>query len=287
MDTSSESDTFDRARGHRVRGREAHRRQTRDRGRARDIPATEISEKISTLASTLQSTSKNLNKVDRKLGQYREHTDEQAETMAMLRENLEDSIHQLQAQRISRRNGTRSASASASPLHTSDLDVYSESESRHFHPTSPLRDYRSSPERRRRSHSSVRFKDARLTGEEIHSFHQSLRDLRSDQQRLADDLGREIFRRNRADIDTRRAMESLTEHMTASHRQDAVSSRVERRLQELERDSTSEKRSWERGRRPEQRAAITDEVTLTLILSCHMRSGRSQSARSGSGRGQI
>lgn len=262
MDTSSESDTFDRTRGHRARGRETHRRQTRDRGRARNVETKEISEKISTLADTLQSTSKNLNKVDRMLGQYREHTDEQAETMALLRENLEDSINQLQAQRTSRRNGTRSASVSASPLHTSDLDAYSESETRHFQPTSPLRDYRSSPERRRRSHSSVRFKDARLTGEEIHTLHQSLRDIRTDQQRLADDLDREILRRNRADIDTRRAMENLTEHMTASQRQDALSSRVERRLHELERDMTSNKRSLERGRRTEQRAAITEEVTL-------------------------
>ncbi|XP_055088322.1 centrosomal protein of 128 kDa isoform X2 [Periophthalmus magnuspinnatus] len=258
MNTSSESDTYERTRGQRVRGR----RQSRDRGRARDAPTSEISSKISTLANTLQSTSKNLNKVDRMLGQYREHTDDQAEAMALLRENLEDSISQLQAQRLSGRSGTKSASASASPLHTSDLDLYSESDSRRLRPTSPLRDYRSSPERRRRSHSSVRFKDAQLTGEEIHTLHQSLRDLRSDQQRLADDLGREILRRNRADIDTRRAMENLSEHMTASQRQDAVSSLVERRLQELElereleRELTSEKRVPERGRRTERRAAM-------------------------------
>uniref|UniRef100_A0A3B3Z824 Centrosomal protein 128 n=1 Tax=Periophthalmus magnuspinnatus TaxID=409849 RepID=A0A3B3Z824_9GOBI len=176
MNTSSESDTYERTRGQRVRGR----RQSRDRGRARDAPTSEISSKISTLANTLQSTSKNLNKVDRMLGQYREHTDDQAEAMALLRENLEDSISQLQAQRLSGRSGTKSASASASPLHTSDLDLYSESGT-------------------------------------------TLWDLRSDQQRLADDLGREILRRNRADIDTRRAMENLSEHMTASQRQDAVS----------------------------------------------------------------
>uniref|UniRef100_A0A8C6U802 Centrosomal protein 128 n=1 Tax=Neogobius melanostomus TaxID=47308 RepID=A0A8C6U802_9GOBI len=160
MDTSSESDTFDRPRGHRARGREAHRRQTRDRDRARDAPTTDISAKISTLANTLQSTSKNLNKVDRMLGHYREHSDEQAETMALLRENLEDSINQLQSQRTGRRDGTKSASVSASPLHTSDLDVYSESGT-------------------------------------VHTLHQSLRDLRSDQHRLTDDLDREILRRNR------------------------------------------------------------------------------------------
>ncbi|KAJ0027048.1 hypothetical protein NQD34_018048 [Periophthalmus magnuspinnatus] len=272
MNTSSESDTYERTRGQRVRGR----RQSRDRGRARDAPTSEISSKISTLANTLQSTSKNLNKVDRMLGQYREHTDDQAEAMALLRENLEDSISQLQAQRLSGRSGTKSASASASPLHTSDLDLYSESDSRRLRPTSPLRDYRSSPERRRRSHSSVRFKDAQLTGEEIHTLHQSLRDLRSDQQRLADDLGREILRRNRADIDTRRAMENLSEHMTASQRQDAVSSLVERRLQELElereleRELTSEKRVPERGRRTERRAAMCHVEEHYILTSPRM-----------------
>lgn len=222
----------------------------------------DITEKISTLANTLQSTSRNLNKVDRMLGQYREHTDEQAEAMALLRDNLEDSISQLQAQRLRRHNGTRSASASASPLHTSDLEVCSVSEGRHFYPTSPLRDYRSSPERRRRSHSSVRFKEARLSGDGIHTLHQSLRDLRCDQQRLAVDLDREIIRRNKADIDTRRAMESLSEHMTAPQRQDSVTSRAERRLHELEREMVTEKRSAEGGR-PEQWAAMSNELQET------------------------
>lgn len=42
-----------------------------------------------------------------------------------LRENLEESITQLQTQRLSRSNGVRSASASASTLHTSDLEACS------------------------------------------------------------------------------------------------------------------------------------------------------------------
>uniref|UniRef100_A0A3B4ZPF4 Centrosomal protein 128 n=1 Tax=Stegastes partitus TaxID=144197 RepID=A0A3B4ZPF4_9TELE len=270
MDTSSGSDSYDRTyRGHRPRGREAHRRSGRDRARASgsggDGPPADISDKISTLANTLQDTSRNLTKVDRMLGQYREHTDDQAEAMALLRENLEESISQLQTQRLSRANGTRSASASASPLHTSDLDACSESEGQRFYPTSPLKDYTSTPGRRRRSQSaSVRFKESSLAGEDIHTLHQSLRDLRCGQQRLSDDLDREILRRNRSNIDTRRAMESLTEHMTASQRQDSVSSRVERRLQELEREIHNEQRSVERDRRPEQRVAMSDELQETL-----------------------
>ncbi|XP_072218525.1 centrosomal protein of 128 kDa isoform X4 [Leuresthes tenuis] len=238
MDTSSGSDSYDRMRAHRPRGRESHRRPGRDRGRdgARtggsggDGRAADISEKISTLADTLQDTSRNLTKVDRMLGQYREHTDDQAGAMALLRESLEESISQLQTQRLSRINRVRSASAST--LHTSDLEGGSESEDQRFCPTSPLKNYTSTPRRRRRSQSAnVRFKDPNLAGEDIHEVHQSLRDLRSDQQRLSDDLDREILRRNRrsgssvlfcrSDIDTRRAMESFTEHMTASQRQDS------------------------------------------------------------------
>ncbi|TKS75876.1 Centrosomal protein of 128 kDa [Collichthys lucidus] len=205
MDTSSESDTYDR-----TRGREAHRRPARDRGRASgsgsDGRTADISEKISTLASTLQDTSRNLNKVDRMLGQYRDHTDDQAEAMALLRENLEESISQLQTQRLGRVNGTRSASASVSPLHTSDLEAGSGSDGQRFYPTSPLRDYTGTQGRRRRSQSaSVRFKDAGLTGED-------------------------------------------------------VSSRVERRLQELEREMHAEQ---SRERRPDQRAAMSDELQET------------------------
>ncbi|KAE8287071.1 Centrosomal protein of 128 kDa [Larimichthys crocea] len=263
MDTSSESDTYDR-----TRGREAHRRPARDRGRASgsgsDGRTADISEKISTLASTLQDTSRNLTKVDRMLGQYRDHTDDQAEAMALLRENLEESISQLQTQRLGRANGTRSASASASPLHTSDLEAGSGSDGQRFYPTSPLRDYTGTQGRRRRSQSaSVRFKDAGMTGEDIHTLHQSLRDLRCDQLRLSDDLDREILRRNRSDIDTRRAMEGLTGHMTTSQRQSSVSSRVERRLQELEREMHAEQSSAGRERRPDQRAAMSDELQET------------------------
>ncbi|KAG7244291.1 hypothetical protein INR49_004430, partial [Caranx melampygus] len=269
MDTSSESDSFDRTPGRRSRGRETHRRPGRDGSRGSgsggDDRTADISKKISTLANTLQDTSRNLTKVDRMLGQYRDHTDDQAEAMALLRENLEESISQLQTQRLSRSNGARSASASASTLHTSDLEAGSGSEEQRFYPTSPLRDYKGTQARRRRSRSAgVRFKDSSPRGEDIHSVHQSLRDLRSDQKRLSDDLDREILRRNRSEIDTRRAMESLTGHMTSSLRQDSVSSRVERRLLELEREIHADERSVQRERRPEQRVAMSDELQEIL-----------------------
>ncbi|XP_034756070.1 centrosomal protein of 128 kDa isoform X2 [Etheostoma cragini] len=262
MDTSSESDSYDRTRVHRPRGREAHRRSGRGSGSGSDGRPVNISEKISTLASTLQDTSRNLTKVDRMLGQYREHTDDQAEAMALLRENLEESINQLQTQRVSRSNGAHSASAST--LHTSDLEACSGSDGQRFYPTSPLKDYTGTPGRRRRSQSaSVRFKDASLKGEDIHALHQSLRDLRCDQHRMSDDLDREILRRNRSDIDTRRAMESLTEHVTTSPRQASVSSRVERRLHELEREMRADQSGAERARRQSQRVAVSDELQET------------------------
>ncbi|XP_067338578.1 centrosomal protein of 128 kDa isoform X2 [Channa argus] len=253
MDTSSESDSYARTRGHRLRGREAHRRPGRDGARASrsggDNRTAGISEKINTLANTLQDTSRNLTKVDRMLGQYREHTDEQAEAMTLLRENLEESISQLQTQRLMRSNGVRSASGSASTLQTSDLEACSGFEGQRFYPTSPLRDYRGTPGRRRRSQSAgVRFKDTSL----------------SEEDRISDDLDREILRRNRSEIDTRRAMESLTEHMTTSQRQDSVSTHVERRLQELEREMNTEHRIVEREKRPEQHVTLSDDLQETL-----------------------
>ncbi|KAM4528864.1 centrosomal protein of 128 kDa [Fundulus diaphanus] len=264
MDTSSESDSYERrTRGGRHRGRECHRRSGRDRasdsGGGDEARAAGISDKISTLANTLQDTSRNLTKVDRMLGQYREHADDQAEAMTLLRESLEDSINQLQSQRLSRAEGLRGSSAST--LHTSDLEACSGSEGQRFYPTSPLRDYPDGPRRRRRRSQSagVRFEDSSQAADKVHRVHQTLRDLRCDQQRLSDDLDREILRRNRSDIDTRRAMENLTEHMTVSPRQDTVSSRVERRLEELEREMQGEQRRTERERRPERRVAAADD----------------------------
>lgn len=58
MDTSSGSESYDRTRGHRARGREAHRRSVRDGGRAGGSGggdrAVDISDKINTLANTLE-----------------------------------------------------------------------------------------------------------------------------------------------------------------------------------------------------------------------------------------
>ncbi|KAM8832560.1 centrosomal protein of 128 kDa isoform 2-T3 [Spinachia spinachia] len=257
MDTSSESDSFDRTRGHRPRGRDARRVPGRDSGRASGIGGDgrteDISEKISTLATTLQDTSRNLTKVDRMLGHYREQTDEQAEAMALLRENLEESIGELQAQRVSRSCGARCASASASTLHTSDLEACSGSDRQHFYPPSPLRGYVGSPRRRRRSQSaSVRFKDNSLSEDEIHTLHQSLRDLRCGQHRLSTDLDREILRRNG------RATASLTDNPTPA----SVSSRVERRMQELETEVHPGLSGVQR-ERPDQWAAMSDKLQET------------------------
>ncbi|XP_038824471.1 centrosomal protein of 128 kDa-like isoform X2 [Salvelinus namaycush] len=266
MESSSESDTFDRTRGLRSRGRNASSRSRRDSHRTGpDAPA--ISEKINTLASTLQDTNRNLNKVDRMLGQYREHTDDQAEAMATLRDNLEESIAQLQNQRLHSSSGVRSASAST--LHTSDLEAGYGSEGQRFYPTSPLKDYGRSESageggaRRRSRSATVRFRDSSLPDGDVHVLHQSFRDLRSDQLRLGDDMDREILRRNRSDIDTRRALENLSEHLTTSQRQDSVSSRVEKRLQEIEREMRSERESVS-DRRPEQRGIMSDELQEAL-----------------------
>nr|XP_057944012.1 centrosomal protein of 128 kDa-like isoform X2 [Doryrhamphus excisus] len=222
MDTSSGSDSYDR-RGRRPQGRESHRRPGRERGRASgraaDGRASDISEKISTLCDTLQDTNRNLTKVDQMLGQYRDYTDDQAQAMALLRDNLEESISQLQAQRLSRNNAH---SASASTLHSSDLDTCPGSDGQHLHPTFPSRDYTGASGRRRSHTASVRFKNSSVSGEDIHALHQSLRDLHCGQQRLSLDLDREILRRNRSDADTRLTIESLSEHMPTSQRLDST-----------------------------------------------------------------
>ncbi|XP_046878102.1 centrosomal protein of 128 kDa-like [Hypomesus transpacificus] len=259
MESSSESDSFQRTRGVRSRGRESRPRARRDRTETDAV----ISEKINTLTSTLQDTSRNLNKVDRMLGEYREHTDDQAEAMATLREDLEESILQLQSQR--QRRPSRAPSASGSTLHTSDLEGGNSSEGQRFYPTSPLKDYGSSEwagGRRRSRSATVRFCSPRQAGEDIHNLHQSLRDLRSDQIRLGGDLDTEVLRRNRSDVDTRRALENLAEHLTASQQQDLVSSRVEQRLQEMEREMRAERQSTERP--PEARGSTSDELQEAL-----------------------
>ncbi|XP_054018196.1 centrosomal protein of 128 kDa [Dryobates pubescens] len=238
-DTSSDSDNY-------LRGRIGRRPPLRaSRNRTRNYGAEEVTEKIHTLASTLQDTNRNLRHVDHLLGQYREHNKEQTEEIATLKETLEQSIGQLRSQRLTRNSGMRSASLSS--LYPSDLDG-EVSGNRHFLPTSPLRDYGDSQgNKHRRSRSaSVRFVNEGDNLDQLHSLHQSLRDLSSEQVRLGDDISRELSRRNRTDAELRKTLEELSEKLTESQRQEMVSERVERRLQEIEQEMRAERQLVER-----------------------------------------
>ncbi|XP_061223512.1 centrosomal protein of 128 kDa isoform X3 [Neopsephotus bourkii] len=239
-DSSSDSDNFVRARiGRRPPLRASY-------SRARNYGAEEVTEKIHTLASTLQDTNRNLRHVDHLLGQYREYNKEQTEAIATLKETLEQSIGQLRSQRLTRNSEMRSASLSS--LYPSDLDGGGVSGNRHFLPTSPLRDYGDSQgNKHRRSRSaSVRFVHESDNLDQLHSFHQSLRDLSSEQLRLGDDISREFSRRNRTEAELRKTVEELSEKLTESQRQETVLERVERRLQEIEQEMRTKRQVVER-----------------------------------------
>ncbi|KAL1791403.1 centrosomal protein of 128 kDa isoform X2 [Sigmodon hispidus] len=82
--------------------------------------------------------------------------------------------------------------------------------------------------------------------EQLHAFHQSLRDLSSEQVRLGDDFNKELSRRSRSDAETKRALDELTEKLNEAQKQDVVPDRVERRLQEIEREMRTERELVER-----------------------------------------
>ncbi|XP_038629587.1 centrosomal protein of 128 kDa-like isoform X2 [Scyliorhinus canicula] len=213
------------------------------KGRSRIHNVGDVSEKIDTLASTLQDTSRDLTSVDRMLGRYRGYTNEQMDTVAQLRDDLEQSIDELRSQRLSRTSGH-----SIPSLHTSDLQGNSATESCRYRPTSPLRDhgvYLGTDRRRSRS-ATVRFVDDLEPPSQVHTLHQSLRDLRSDQLRLGDEFDDEIVKRNRTDVETRKAVNSLSEKLRDISRTETVSERVERRLQEIEKEMRTEREFAER-----------------------------------------
>ncbi|XP_059706079.1 centrosomal protein of 128 kDa isoform X7 [Haemorhous mexicanus] len=238
-ESSSDSDNL-------FTGRVGRRPLRASHSRGQNYGAEEVTEKIHTLASTLQDTNRNLRHVDHLLGQYREYNKEQTKAITTLKETLEQSIGQLRSQRLARNSGMRSASLSS--LYPSDLDGEGTSGNRHFLPTSPLRDYGDSQgNKHRRSRSaSVRFVSEADNVEQLHSFHQSLRDLSSEQVRLGDDISRELSRRNRTDAELRKTLEELSEKLTESQRQETVSERVERRLQEIEEEMRAERQLVER-----------------------------------------
>ncbi|KAM4853180.1 centrosomal protein of 128 kDa isoform 2-T2 [Thomomys bottae] len=218
---------------------------------ARTIPresgshvSVDVTEKVNSITNTLQDTSRNLRQVDHMLGRYRDYSNGQAGVVEHLRETLEKSINQLRNQRLQRNSGGRSASVTS--LSTSDLGSGTMTESHRFPPTSPLKDYDPWGTKRSKSRTGVRFVPTADDMAQLHTFHQNLRDLSSEQIRLGEDFNREVSRRSRSDAETKRALEELSEKLSESQKQDAVSDRVERRLQELEREMRTERELVER-----------------------------------------
>ncbi|XP_074248998.1 centrosomal protein of 128 kDa isoform X3 [Saimiri boliviensis] len=238
-ESSSESDHF------RYRDRlSAWAARSTHRG-TRSLPTVEVTEKVNTITSTLQDTSRNLRQVDQMLGRYREYSNGQAGAIEHLKESLEQSIDQLRSQRLLRNSGGRSVSVTS--LSASDLDGGTGPESHRFPPTSPLKDYGDTQGiKRMRARAGVRFVQETDEMAQLHAFHQSLRDLSSEQIRLGDDFNRELSRRSRSDAETKRALEELTEKLNEAQKQEVVSDRVERRLQELEREMRTERELVER-----------------------------------------
>ncbi|XP_044127551.1 centrosomal protein of 128 kDa isoform X2 [Bufo gargarizans] len=239
-DSSSDSESHLRSRANRRGPLRASHLHTRPRG------VGDVSEKIHKLADTLQDTSRNLKQVDEMLGQYREYNSDQTEAITSLKETLEQSIEQLRSKRLSRLSGFRSASLSS--LCASDLDATTVTGNRRLHPTSPLKDYSDvGLNRRRRSRSaSVRFVDEPGDPDQLHSLHQSLRDLSSDQLRINGDLSRELAHRNRTEAETKKALQELNVRLDQAQHQESVSERVERRLQQLEQELRTERQQAER-----------------------------------------
>ncbi|XP_012511518.1 PREDICTED: centrosomal protein of 128 kDa [Propithecus coquereli] len=194
-------------------------------------PTVEVTEKVNTITSSLQDTSRNLRQVDQMLGRYREYNKGQAGA-------IEHII--LSALRIRLVSVLWNFMATARRLENS-LD------SHRFPPTSPLKDY-GDPQgvKRIRSRSGIQFVREPADMVQLHAFHQSLRDLSSEQVRLGDDFNRELSRRSRSDAETKRVLEELTEKLNEAQKKEVVSDRVEQRLQEIEREMRTERELVER-----------------------------------------
>ncbi|KAM8782556.1 centrosomal protein of 128 kDa isoform 4-T4 [Rhynchonycteris naso] len=254
-ESSSDSEYFrSRDRLSRWAARSVHRE-------IRSRPVVDVTEKVNALTSTLQDTSRSLRQVDRMFGQYRDYSNGQAGAVEHLKESLEQSIGQLRSQRLLRNSGGRSISVTS--LSASDLDGGTVTESHRFPPTSPLKDYGGQQgSKRMRPRTGVQFVRENDGMGQLHAFHQSVRDLSSEQVRLGDDFNRELARRCRSDAETKRALERLTEKLSETSKQEVVSERVERRLQEIEREMRTERELVEK--RQDQLGLISVQLQQAL-----------------------
>ncbi|KAL8589790.1 hypothetical protein ACOMHN_020793 [Nucella lapillus] len=169
-------------------------------------------EKVYQLTSNLRDTTRNLKSLDHMLDNYRDVGRNQRSSNDRMRGELDRTVEDLRDEK------TRGSQL--------DRSYGSDSE------------YSGSPaygQRRRKKKTSVRFADD--MNRELHSLHQNVRDLSSDQIRLEGHLNQEIDRRERTNSDTRR---------DARQSPDPLSSRVEQRLAAIQNEIRSERHLMDR-----------------------------------------
>ena len=206
-----------------------------------------VTDKVEHLAATLQDTNKNLRAMDKMLDDYRELGGKQEHKMDRLRNDLSKTTERLREEKMKSRELARSPRG----LRHSDLDRQDDygkdrpRRSTRRTPTSPLGDYEQTASDnelyQRGEHGlrpvrsgAVKFYDDMDTRQ----VHQGLRDLNSHQVRIGDDLDREIDRRNRWELQSKRTFQEVHE---ALRKPDLTRSSVDKRLQSIQDELRSER----------------------------------------------
>ncbi|XP_076442634.1 uncharacterized protein LOC143281329 isoform X2 [Babylonia areolata] len=171
------------------------------------------------LTSNLKDTTRNLKTLDHMLDSYRDVSRNQRSSNDRMRGELDRTIEDL---RDEKNKGSQLDRSYGSDSEYSGSPAYGQ--------------------RRRRKKSSVRFADD--MNRELHSLHQNVRDLSSDQIRLEEHLNREIDRRERTDSDTRRDLRDL--NTTLRQSPDPLTSRVEQRLAAIQNEIRTERHLMDR-----------------------------------------
>lgn len=191
-----------------------------------------IDGRLNELAGNLKDTTRNLKTLDHMLDTYKDVGQQQRLAVDKLRKDLDDTCEEIKEEK-SRQVNLRSGQNRYSPSH--------------------------SPYRKRKT--AVRFADDL---DEVHTLHNSMRDLTYNQQRLEDSLTEDRDFRDKNVEETRRAVKELTNTLRQNPQTDKSAVRVEKRLNAIQNELRAERQMLQEKHSKEDFDNISTELKQAL-----------------------
>ncbi|CAI9729767.1 Hypothetical predicted protein [Octopus vulgaris] len=212
--------------------------------------------RLSELADNLKDTTRNLKSLDHMLDTYKDIGHEQRSSIDKLRKDFDTTCDDIRDERYRQSSLSR-------------IDQDYPNQPGYVHP-------------QRKKKSAVHFADD--LKKEVHSLHESVRDLSYNQRKFEDSLTEDRDHRDRFALETKRAMNALANsinHQTNSENKDSTSARVEKRLSAIQDELQVERQMLMEKQNKENLGSLSSELKQieTELVNLRHRLDHSEGSR--------